>query len=503
MEETNNTQVKVLASPNVVVPLGPGNRINETQFPKPIMGRNRADVSSERGRLLTPKRITTVGTWNVRTLYATGAVSMLIRELERLRWDVIGVAETHWNGIEESTVHGYKVISSGKEAGHSSGVGLILTATAQRALISYNPVSDRIITARFHTATGATTICQVYAPTADAQDVDIDAFYSDLQQEVNRTPRNDALIIMGDFNAKVGRGDEATRTIMGLHGIGERNERGDRLLDFCCANNLCITNTRFKQTKANRQWTWESPGGRTHNAIDYILVSRKLVSSVRSSRAYPSADCGSDHQLLMANIKLRLKAKMSATKNKKVDVGKLKDDITMALYQAKLEDGWQKARNKQVTDVEEAWEQVRNTIQETSKEVLGFTAGQRQKEWLSPHTLALMDQRRECKGKRKLHPDMAKHHNYLCRMVKKSAKEDKERYITEICLGVEEAREQRKTRAVYEGIRKITGKHAPQVKSIKDDQGKILTDPAAVKEMCCVSKPRCQQQKPRRLTWAS
>jgi hypothetical protein len=125
---------------------------------------------------------------------------------------------------------------------------------------------------------------------------------------------------------------------------------------------------------------------------------------------------------------------------------------------------------------------MKNAIQETSKEVLGFASGQRQKDWLSPHTLALMDQRREYKGKRKSHPAMAKHHNYLCRMVRKSAKEDRERYIAEICKGVEESREQHKTRAVYDGIRKITGKHAPQVKSIKDDQGKILTDPTAVKE---------------------
>ena len=72
---------------------------------------------------------------------------------------------------------------------------------------------------------------------------------------------------------------------------------------------------------------------------------------------------------------------------------------------------------------------------------------------------------------------MAKHHNYLCMMVKKSAKEDKERYIRDICQGVENARTQQKTRAVYDGIRKITGKHAPRVKSVKDELGAVITDP--------------------------
>jgi len=66
-------------------------------------------------------------------------------------------------------------------------------------------------------------------------------------------------------------------------------------------------------------------------------------------------------------------------------------------------------------------------------------------------------------------------------MVKKSAAEDKEKYIKGICQDVETAKVQNKTRAVYESIQKITRKHAPQVKSVKDEQGKILTDPTAVK----------------------
>ena len=66
-------------------------------------------------------------------------------------------------------------------------------------------------------------------------------------------------------------------------------------------------------------------------------------------------------------------------------------------------------------------------------------------------------------------------------MVKKSAAEDKEKYVKGICQDVETAKVQNENRAVYEFIRKITGKHAPQVKSVKDEQSKILSDPTAVK----------------------
>ena len=97
---------------------------------------------------------------------------------------------------------------------------------------------------------------------------------------------------MGDFNAKVGVQYEDSYGAVGRHGYGKRNNRGDRLVDFCVKNDHVITNTQFKQKKVNRIWTWQSPNGRDHNQMDYIIVSKTLRSSVRNSRAYPSADIG-------------------------------------------------------------------------------------------------------------------------------------------------------------------------------------------------------------------
>jgi len=67
----------------------------------------------------------------------------------------------------------------------------------------------------------------------------------------------DLIIIMGDFNAKVGRDWRTWRGVIGKHGYGEENERGERLLHFCLDNGLEIVNTVFYQRKAKRKWTWE------------------------------------------------------------------------------------------------------------------------------------------------------------------------------------------------------------------------------------------------------
>ena len=97
-----------------------------------------------------------------------------------------------------------------------------------------------------------------------------------------------------------------------------------------------ITNTCFRQAKANRQWTWESPDGVTLNVIDYILIFSRCRSSVTNSRAYPSADIGSDHQLLIANIRLKLKARRRHTASKQYDTKKLSDPLVAINYQAEV-----------------------------------------------------------------------------------------------------------------------------------------------------------------------
>jgi len=105
---------------------------------------------------------------------------MLIHELNHVKWDVIGLAETHWSGVAELTYKDYKIFSSGKLTEHRSRVALLLTKTAQRSLLSYRPVNGRIISIRLKTMIGAVTIIQVYAPITDATDIEADEFYDQL-----------------------------------------------------------------------------------------------------------------------------------------------------------------------------------------------------------------------------------------------------------------------------------------------------------------------------------
>ena len=89
-------------------------------------------------------------------------------------------------------------------------------------------------------------------------------------------------------------------------GLGVQNEAGQRLTEFCQKNTLVIANTLFQQHK-RRLYIWTSPDGRHQNQIDNILCSQRWRSSMQSAKTRPRTDCGSDHELLMAKFRLKLK----------------------------------------------------------------------------------------------------------------------------------------------------------------------------------------------------
>ena len=102
------------------------------------------------------------------------------------------------------------------------------------------------------------TVIQVYAPTSNAEEAEVEWFYEDLLDLLELTPKKDVLFITGDWNAKVG--SQETPGVTGKFGLGVQNEVGQRLIEFCQKNMLVIANTLFQQHK-RRLYTWTSPDG--------------------------------------------------------------------------------------------------------------------------------------------------------------------------------------------------------------------------------------------------
>ena len=152
---------------------------------------------------------------------------------------------------------------------------------------------------------------QTYALTSNAEEAEVEWFYEDLQDLLELTPKKDVLFIIGDWNAKVG--SQETPGVTGKFGLGAWNGAGQRLIEFCQENTLVIANTLFQQHKT-RLYTWTSPDGQHQNQIDYILCSQRWRSSIQSAKTRPGTECGSDHEILIAKFRLKLKKVAKTTR---------------------------------------------------------------------------------------------------------------------------------------------------------------------------------------------
>ena len=148
------------------------------------------------------------------------------------------------------------------------------------------------------------TIIQCYAPTNDADEEETGNIYEKLQLTLNNTPKRDIKIGMGDLNAKIGNHNKNRERIMGKHIIGEMNENGLKLVEFCEANELVIGGGLFPHKNIHKT-TCESPDGKSKNQIDHIMINIRRRSSLQDVRVMTGADCNSDHHMILAREEKR------------------------------------------------------------------------------------------------------------------------------------------------------------------------------------------------------
>ena len=154
---------------------------------------------------------------------------------------------------------------------------------------------------RLRAAPFIVTIIRVYAPTSGHDDNEVDNFYRQLQEIIDQTPRQDIIVVQGDWNANVGRDAQADwGGVCGPYCNAETNERNLRLLDFATFKNLVLIKS-LGPHKPSRRRTWHSPDRKHYNQINYILVRKQFQSGVKvhRTRGFPEEDIGSDHDLVM------------------------------------------------------------------------------------------------------------------------------------------------------------------------------------------------------------
>ena len=176
-----------------------------------------------------------------------------------------------------------------------------------------------MISVHFHGKPFNITVIQVYALTSNGEEAEGERFYEDLQDLLELTLKKVVLFIIGDWNAKVGSQETPGGT--GKFGLGIWNEAGQRLIEFCQENALVIANTLFQQHK--RTLHMDITRWSNQNQTDYILCSQRWRSSIQSAKTRPGADYGSDHELLIAKFRLKLKKVGKTTRPFRYDLNQI------------------------------------------------------------------------------------------------------------------------------------------------------------------------------------
>ena len=146
-----------------------------------------------------------------------------------------------------------------------NGVALTVNKRVQNVVLGCNIKSDRMISFCFQGKSFNITVIQVYAPTSNAEEAEVEWFCEDLQDLLVLRPKEDVLFFIVYWNAKVG--SQEIPGVTDKFGLGVQNEAGKRPTEFCQENTLVKTNTLFQQHKRQR-YTWTSPDGQYRNQID-------------------------------------------------------------------------------------------------------------------------------------------------------------------------------------------------------------------------------------------
>ncbi|XP_055384403.1 uncharacterized protein LOC129614040 [Condylostylus longicornis] len=208
-----------------------------------------------------------VATWNVRSLAMPGKLENLEKEKKRLNLDIIGISETHMIGNDERETEENYLFYSGPDANHPkrNGVGFLISKHLKNHVNCIIPKSDR---STERSGVGAT---------AEKDDEEVEKFYEEIKVLLKNASKEDCLVVLGDFNAKVG--NEEVNNVAGKYGLGQRNMRGSKLIDFCIENNLVVANTWFQQPK-RRLYTWTAPGSTNSRIIQNSENKNRIASKI-------------------------------------------------------------------------------------------------------------------------------------------------------------------------------------------------------------------------------
>lgn len=321
---------------------------------------------------------------------------------------IMGLSDCRKRGQNIQQIHeDYVLIWSGVNTGRRAthGVGFIVHPSIAHLIDKITYVSSRIISVRFKDRNKQTSIVQVYAPCNDnTTNEENDDFYNELSSTLHSVLHSDDLIVMGDFNGKVGKRRPPWNKYLGPFSDTTKdcNKNGERILHLCAEHELFITNTFYNHRRSQTQ-TWYKWGDLGQSSqIDFILTKCAARKHITDSKVIPSVFFYTDHRpvvLYMGNTSF---SKISSTKPTEViNIKKLLDEETRKSVEQQMKIVlYQQRERLNSSSIETNWQIFKKSLQTILKETCGVIkkGGKRKKTtmWWNEQVKAVIKDKKVC-----------------------------------------------------------------------------------------------------------
>ena len=160
-----------------------------------------------------------------------GKLEVVKQEMARVNVDILGISELKWTGMGEFNSGDHYIYYCGQESLRRNGIAIMVNKRVQNAVLGCNLKNDRMISVHFQGKPFNTTVIQLYAPTSNSEEAEVERFYEDLQDLLELTAKKRCPFHYRGLESKVG--SQETPGVTGKFGLGTWNETGQRLIEFC------------------------------------------------------------------------------------------------------------------------------------------------------------------------------------------------------------------------------------------------------------------------------
>ena len=308
-----------------------------------------------------------IATLNVGTM--TGRGNEIWDMMERRKLLVLCVQETKWKGSKARKIgNGYKLYYSGT-TNNRNGVGIILHSSLTAGVISVERCSDRIMRIQIEVCGVIVHVISAYAPQTGCEEEEKEKFWEDLDDCVSKLPGAERVYIGADLNGHVGEDNAGNERNVGKHGLGTRNEQGERIVCFAESFDLAIVNTFFKKS-LEQKVTYKS--GQNSTQIDYVLCRRRMLKEVKDCKVMASECVTPQHRPVVCHLKLRTPIQQDKKVEPKIKWWRL--NVPEVAERFKIE-----VREKVGEVLQVTWKATADGIRSVASEVLGKSTGRLKK----------------------------------------------------------------------------------------------------------------------------